>query len=303
LNKERGEWGVGSLELKVRLFISLLILTASVVFAEEFTGITGVVEWDNLRIKSTVSLDLIRSGIKLPSGRTQGESVLESGYQKLIQPNIMNLQVDSSSTVADLIIRGEFDLAEAENIALGSRSIPPALSSDLRKISADYTMNLNDISAALLRHNRASPVMRTLIPVSSAQYTGIIIIADDKLPLYGMRSSALAVPCLFPKIWDSDMNHIYERNMLEARGVMVRYAPLKSIFQENPSGLSPEITEVIGNRPLRIFARALYGINPTDLIIDNTDAMLIISSNENRRLLSEGKVVFILNDSVLKKDF
>jgi len=165
-------------------------------------------------------------------------------------------------------------------------------------------MNLSDVSAALLRHTRASPVMRTLIPVSSAQYTGIIIIAADNLPLYGMRSSALAVPCLFPKIWDSNMNLIYERNMLETNNnIMVHYAPLQSIFQDNPSGLAPEIIEVAGNRPLRIFARGLYGINPTDLIIDNNDSMLIISSNDNRRLLSEGRVVFILNDSVLKKNF
>jgi hypothetical protein len=287
-----------------RVFISILIILSAAVFADEMTGIAGIVEWDTLLIKSTVSLDLAQAGIKLPSGRTQGESLLNSGYLTLIQPNIMDLQVDSSSTIADLIIRGEFGLLEAENLALKAQSVPPALSSDLRKISVSYTMNLSDVSAALLRHTRPSPVMRTLIPVSSAQYTGIIVIASDNLPLYGMRSSALAVPCLFPKIWDSNMNLIYERNMLETNNnTMVHYAPLQSIFQDNPSGLAPEIIEVAGNRPLRIFARGLYGINPTDLIIDKNDAMLIISSNDNRRLLSEGRVVFILNDSVLKKNF
>jgi len=287
-----------------KVFISLLIFSTAAAFADETTDITSIVEWDTLLIKSTVSLDLIKTGIKLPSGRTQGESFLNSGYLRLIQPNLMDLQVDSSSTVADLIIRGEFGLLEAENLALKAQSLPPALSPDLRKISVSYTMNLSDISAALLRHNRPSPVMRTLIPVSSSQYTGIIIIASDKLPLYGMKKSALAVPCLFPKIWDSNMNLIYERNMLESRNnTMVRYAPLQSIFQDNPTGLAQEIIDVAGNRPLRIFARSLYGINPTDLIIDNSDAMLIISSNENRRLLSEGRVVFIVNDSVLKNNF
>jgi hypothetical protein len=216
----------------------------------------------------------------------------------------MDLQVDSSSTLADLIIRGEFGVLDTEKLALKAQSVPPALSPDLKKISASYTMNLTDISAALLRHNRPSPVMRTLIPASTAQYTGIIVIAADALPLYGMRSTGLAVPCLFPKIWDSNMNLIYERNMLESRNnLMVHYAPLQSIFQDNPSGLTQDIINVAGNRPLRIFARALYGINPTDLIIDNIDAMQIISSDDNRRLLAEGRVVFILNDSVLKKNF
>jgi hypothetical protein len=287
-----------------KIFISILIFFAAVVFADEMTGISGTVEWDTLLIKSTVSLDLAKAGIKLPSGRTQGELSLSSGYLALIQPSLMDLQVDSSSTLADVIIRGEFGVLETERLALKAQSVPPALSSDLKKISASYTMNLTELSALLLRHNRPSPVMRTLIPASTAQYTGIIVIAADDLPLYGMRSTGLAVPCLFPKIWDSNMNLIYERNMLESRNnTMVHYAPLQSIFQDNPSGLTQDIIDVAGNRPLRIFARALYGINPTDLIIDNIDAMQIISSDDNRRLLAEGRVVFILNDSVLKKKF
>jgi len=281
-----------------------LIFSAAVVFADEMADITGAVEWDTLLLKSTVSVDLAKAGIKLPSGRTQGEALISSGYLTLIQPGIMGLQVDSSTTIADLIIKGEFGVMDTENFALKAQSVPPALSPDLRKITASYTMNLTDLSAALLRHNKPSPVLRTLIPATSAQYTGIIIIASDNLPLYGMRSTALAVPCLFPKIWDSDMNLIYERNMLETReNTMVRYAPLKSIFQDNPSGLAQEIVDVAGNRPLRIFATGLYGLNPTDLIIDKKDSFLIISSADNRRLLSEGRVVFILNDSVLKNTF
>ncbi|WP_461247613.1 polymerase [Treponema sp. R6D11] len=287
-----------------RLFIFILIFSAFAVFADEPADISGAVEWDTLLLKSTVSVDLAKAGVKLPSGRTQGEAFLSSGYLTLIQPSIMALQVDSSTTVADLILNGEFAVMDTEKLALNARAVPPALSTDLKKMTASYTMNLIDLSSALLRHNRPSPVMRTLLPATTAQYTGIIIIASDSLPLYGMKSGALAVPCLFPKIWDSNMNLIYERNMLESREkTMVRYAPLKSIFQDNPSGLSQEVVDVVGDRPLRIFAVGLYGINPTDLIIDNIDAMLIISSSDNRRLLSEGRVVFVLDESVLKKSF
>jgi hypothetical protein len=119
-----------------------------------------------------------------------------------------------------------------------------------------------------------------------------------------MRSTAMPIPCLFPKIWDSDMNLIYERGMLEPRSsFMVRYAPPQSIFQNNPSGLSPELQELVGERPLRIFARGVFGTKPTDLIIDRNDALLIISSEENRRLLSQGRVAIILDESVLRQEF
>ena len=288
-----------------KLTVLLLIILASEgAFADAKIGISGAVEWDTMRIKAAVSLDLASVGIKLPSGRTQGEDLLSSEYFRLIQPGILELQVDSSSTIGDLINRGEFSLLEAEALALKSRSVPPAFSPDLKNISASYTMPLSDISAVLLRHSRPSPIMRTLNPVSAAKYTGIIIIASENLPVYGKKSSALPIPCLFPKIWDSEMNLVYERNMLEVKSTaMVRYAPLQSIFQRNPSGLTEELIASVGERPLRIFASGVFGIKPTDLIIDRNDALLIISSQENRRLLSEGRVAIILNDSVLRREF
>jgi hypothetical protein len=59
----------------------------------------------------------------------------------------------------------------------------------------------------------------------------------------------------------------------------------------------------VGDRPLRLIARGVFGARPTDPIIDSEDALIIISSEENRRLLREGKVVIVLNDEVLKDKF
>jgi hypothetical protein len=290
--------------MKTVTAVILGIFIAVGVSAEPKIGISGSVEWDTMRISAAVSLDLASAGIKIPAGRTQGEALLSTGYLRLIRPGILELQVDSSSTVGDLVQRGEFSLMEAESLALRAKSVPPALSQDMRNISASYTLPISSVSSALLNQSRPSPIMRVLNPVSTAQYTGIVIIADEALPIHGMRSSAMPVPCLFPKIWDSEMNLVYERNMLEKRDItMVHYSIKENIFRNSPSGLSPELQAVAGDRPLRIFARGVYGIKPTDLIIDRSDALLIISSPENRRLLSEGKVVIILDASVLKYEF
>ena len=286
------------------MILCLAMFVAAAVFPQARTGISGSVEWETLEIKAEVSLDLASAGIKLPAGRTQGETLVAAEYFRLIQPAILDLLVDSSSTIADLISAGNLSLFDVEAFALGANSIPPALSPDLRRISAAYTINLNSISSGLLRHSRPSEVMRTLNPVSAPGYTGIIIVASESLPVHGMMGSALPVPCLFPKIWDTNMNLIYERNMLDLKNtVMVRYFPVQAIFRESPSGLSPEITALAGDRPLRIFARGVFGINPTDLIIDREDALLIISSAENRRLLSEGKVAILLDDAMLRNEF
>jgi hypothetical protein len=289
--------------MKKLMFLILIFFSVFGVFGQAKTGISGAVEWETLQINAVVSMELAQAGIKLPAGRNQGEFLLNSNYLDLIQPCLLGLQVDSSSTIAEVL-----SLTQIEAIANGADSVAPALSPDMKNITQTVSISLSNISAALLRHNRPSPVLRTLSPVSTARYTGIIIIALDELPVYGMKKTAMPIPCLFPKIWDSEMNLIYERNMLEpqaqTRGVtMVRYSVAKNIFQKNPSGLSPELQEAVGDRPLRIFARGVFGINPTDLIIEKSDALLIISSEENRRLLSQGKVVFILDESVLRYEF
>jgi len=286
------------------IVLLLIIFTVSFAFADTKMDITGTLEWDVMQITATVSLDLVSSGIKLPAGRIQGESLLSESCLRLIQPSILDLQVDSSSTISDIIDRGEFSLHETEALVLNASSPPPSLSPDMLRMTTSYTIPLSGVSSAILRHNRPRQVERTLTPVSAAQYTGIVIIASESLPVYGMRNTAIAIPCLFPKIWDNEMNLIYERNMLESRNItMVHYSPLQGIFQKNPSGLSPELQVVVGNKPLKIFASGVFGIKPTDLIIDKNDAMLIISSEENRHLLSQGKVAIILDESVLKQEF
>jgi len=291
--------------MKKLIILTLISFSAMNVFGQEKAGISGSVEWDTLRINAAVSLNLAQAGLKLPAGRTQGESLLSSSYLRLIEPCLLGLQVDSSTTIEDLVNAGELNLEHIETISRRANSSSPALSPNMKNITTSVTIPISNISATLLTHKRASPVLKTLIPISTARYTGIIIIALDQLPVHGMNSAAMPVPCLFPKVWDSEMNLIYDRNMLEPQfeGTMVRYSAAQNIFQKNPSGLSEELQKVVGDRPLRIFAQGVFGIKPTDLIIEKSDAQLIISSEENRRLLSQGKVVFILDESALRYTF
>jgi hypothetical protein len=270
---------------------------------EEKVSISGVIDWETFQMNVSVSLDLSSAGVKIPSGRTQAEILLSEGYLRLVRAGFMRLQVDSSTTIGDLVERRELNLEDVDSFTQGAAGVAPYLSRDMRNMNSSYTIDMANLGVSLLRHTYPSNMTRTLNPVSSARYTGIVVIAVDELPVYGMRGMTSPVPCLFPKIWDSDMNLIYERSMLASRVPQARYFNGDSIMQNNPSGLSPEVSRIVGERPLRIFARGVFGIKPTDLIIDREDALTIISSEENRRLLSQGKVVIILDDSALKQDF
>jgi hypothetical protein len=296
-------------QLAIKRFFRGVCLVCCVLFSAAFEfgqaklGINGAVEWDKMEINAVVSLDLASAGLKLPTGRTQGEAIIASEYLRLIRPEILNLQVDSSSTVADVVERGEWSMFEIENYALQARSIPPALSPDFNNLLASYTLTIAGVRAALVRHNRPAEMPRTLSPVTTSSYTGIIIIASENQPIHGTKGSALLQPCLFPKIWDSDMKLIFERNMHNPEvDTMAHYFPLKGLFAGGPSGLSPEIAAIVGDYPLRIFAKGVFGIKPTDPIINHDDALLIMSSEANRNLLREGRLVIIVDDSMLKNE-
>jgi hypothetical protein len=256
-----------------------------------------------MEITASVALNLASAGIGLPTGRARAEELVDAEYPRLIRPSLLSIPVDSSCSLQDLIDRGEFPLQSVGAIAQGARRVPPALSPDLSALTASYTIDLTRLSAALIRHSRPAELTRPLRPLPAASYTGIIILAAEPLPIRGRNTAALTQPCLFPKVWDAGMNLIYERSMMDAgiarKNAMVRYVSFSSVFRPTPSGLSPELAELVGGNPLRIIARCVYGIRPTDPVIDREDALLILSSEENLRLLREGRVAIMVDKSVL----
>jgi len=263
---------------------------------------SGSVNWLQKEMNAQVSFDLAQAGIKLPAGRLMGEETLSEAYPRLLRPHILSIKLDSGSLVRNLVDNGEISLEDIDRISLEAVEAT-SLSADLSQMIGRYTISVGRISSLLIKHRGALEPPRPLIPVQTADYTGIIIIATEELPVRGRRAQALAEPCLFPKIWDTGMNLIYERNMFESRdNPMIRYALEENIFRPTPSGLDGELALMAGSNPLRILAREVYGIYPTDLVIDQSDALKILSSENNRRLLREGRVILVLNNAQLQRN-
>jgi len=260
---------------------------------------SGSIDWVRKELNAQASFNLAQAGIRLPVGRLLAEETLNEAYPGLLRPYLLSVRLDSGSTLRALVDKGEVSLEDLDRFSREVEKVS-SLSTDLSRIIGMYTVSLGKLSSFLNRHRQALEPQRPLIPVQTPDYTGIIIIANEELPVRGRRSRTLAEPCLFPKIWDTEMNLIYERNMYENRDIpMVRYTTAESIFRPTPSGLDGELAALAGPNPLRIIAREIYGIYPTDPVIDRLDALKITSSDNNRRLLKEGRVVFVLNNNQL----
>jgi hypothetical protein len=291
------------------LFVLFLFTHAQLTAQELFSkpsgnemDVKGVMDWERMAFNLTVTLNLKNSGIKLPAGRARAETLLEDDFSFLIETIMMDIQADSSSTLRDMINRKELTKAAfARNTSL----FPPALSQDLYLINGRASVNIIGIASELVRHSTPRTIYPPLISVPVRNYTGIIIIADESLPVHGTYTSALAVPCLFPKIWDSEMNQLYGRDTVDPqvlRREIIRYVSRESIMKETPSSLDADLIKRVGENPLRIMARSLFGVVPTDPVIDREDALLILSSENNRKLLNEGRIAIVLDKKQLTKN-
>jgi hypothetical protein len=269
--------------------------------------VKGVIAWNAQQIDASVSLNLPSAGIVLPNGRVQAEDILDTEFPRLIQQSLFPLLIDSSNILGDLINKNEYSLYHLSNAVLSAEKIPPSLSLDMQSMTSRYTIDLKHIRSDLVKHRRPAETPKTLSPIASRAYTGIVIFADTEVTIHGRHSKALPVPCLFPKIWDSQMNLIYEKNMVNPSTAknqgIVNYVDASAVFRETPSGMNEELINLVGNNPLRIIAQGVFGVNPTDPIINREDSLIIISNEANRKLLQEGRVVIVLNSSVLRENF
>jgi hypothetical protein len=263
----------------------------------------GTIDWEKMEISFEVSLDLAGSGSKLPAGRTVSEAELSRRYPFLARPVLEALPVDSSSTIGSCMEEYRLEPSFTDDIAATAGSLPPFLSTDFRSIRSIYKLDIATISARISARipSRQSLAEPPLNPVDSGAYSGIIIIADGELPVHGKRAAALPLPSLAPKIWDSDMNLLFDRSKT---GVTPHYyMNAEHIFSSRPGGLSPQAEAIAGPNPLHIIAVETFGERPTDLVIAAPDALKILSNEDNRRLLREGKLIIILDKTVLQTTF
>lgn len=260
-------------------------------------GFTYRVDWETYTLHADGLLNFSAAGLSLPGGRAQAEEIVDMEFPRLARPFLLRLPVDSSTDLETHINQGHYSLLALDKTIAEAVKSAPSLTTDLQKLRVSYAINLNSIITSLIRHTNPAPIPRSLVPVAVRPYTGIIIFADSELPVHGRAGLSNTVPCLFPKIWDSEMNLIYERNMVDPqlageRGI-VRYAHAAQVLSDTPSGIDPSLQSLIGNDPMRILARGLFGIRTTDIIIDRQDALSIIGNEQNRQLLKEGRVVII----------
>ena len=136
--------------------------------------------------------------------------------------------------------------------------------------------------------SRETPIRRSLGYVATRKFSGLLIHAKGRLPEAGSSRMTAARPALFPRIWDEQMNLVLDKGMCSpealARWGMVGYA------------LDPDEDAAVlrvGNFPLRLAARGVFGDKPADIVISTDGARKLLTLAENIALLREGRIVIV----------
>jgi hypothetical protein len=251
------------------------------------------VDWKARVLRVDVVLDLVAAGLRMPEGRLVAERMMDRDIAGLAKDAVFSLQADSHRTVEAAVADGSFDPERLVALADLARVERSSFSKDMRKFLATYSLSLDAVASLFLSGAEPSPIRAPLEEMPTRDYTGIIIYAKGPLPVHGEGIDGKAAPCLFPRVYDSEMHLLLDESVVVPE-VLARSGSSGGVLGY-ASSLGVDAGARVGGDPMRVMAVELFGDDRCDYIISRQDALRILSRAGNRELLRQGRVVVVLD--------
>ena len=269
-------------------------LTANVSKEEAIMQSSSKIDWTKQTFISNVSLDTVKAGIPMPSGKSTSINKIKMELPLLVKEPLLSIYVDDNRTLGDLVLDGTITLDELTRIIDNSKQTPASFENGTSNLLTQHTLKLQEIGSLLVRHHNPYTQQKPIQRISSRAYSGIVIDARGVLPVQGEFVESEVEPCLFPKIWDENMTLVYERNM-----VMPEVAKKDGIVSYFNDKSAKSYESRVGSDPLWITAKKVYGVYRCDPVISHDDYLRITTIPENLKLLKEGKIVILVGKEKL----
>ncbi len=252
--------------------------------------VTRRLDWAAGRIVVEVTHALDLSTPSLVRAKSDAETDLEQRLPEALGQALGPLVIDSSHVLSDYSSADPSLSARLNDMVLHAQRTDLFLTGDFSALVAHYAVPFfgDQGIGSLFYPSQAVPLRRRLGDVTTRAYTGLLIFARGMLPAEGGTRMVFARPALFPRIWDEQMNLVLEKAMCTpeslSRWGMAGYT----------SAVDDPVADLrVGNLPLRLAARGVFGDNNTDLIISTDGARQLLALPENIALLREGRIVIV----------
>ncbi len=285
--------------MKKSIVLLFLSLCSGAAFAQYNSSMTSQskVDWTTSIFTSNIQLDVRNTNMQLPNGRNSAEGLIKIKTPSLLKEPLLSLFVDNAQCLNDVVAAEDITLAEVTKIIENGHQTPVLYTKDGNGVRTQKTIDMHTISRQLIKQKYPYTPEEPIDIVTSKPYSGIVIDARGAIPVHGEYVSSQVYPCFFPTVWDDEMNIIFEKNIadkeLSKENGIVQYGWIDNFMN---------YTDKIGLDPLYIRAKKVYGRNRTDPIISRADALKILTVKENRELLKNGKILFLLDKENLIYD-
>ena len=262
----------------------------TLVVNEPGLSVRGRVDWAAGTLEVEVTRQLDPAVAAIPRAKGDAETDIQSRLGGFMIAALSTVVVDSSHTYGDLLEGDPALFSRVSRLAEGAHQRALFLSDDFSQLIARYSLPIFGAQGAVspLYPSRSAPVPRRLGWVPTRPFTGVLIYAKGQLPAVGTNGFAQAAPAVFPRIFDESMALVMDKGMCApdalAEWGMVGYA--SSI--DDPVALLRA-----GEFPLRLVARGVFGDKATDIVIPTDGARQLLTLQENRKLLQDGKIVIV----------
>ncbi|MDA3850160.1 MAG: hypothetical protein PF447_02695 [Spirochaetaceae bacterium] len=233
-----------------------------------------------------------------PSHRYETEQFIESRAPQIITKEIGQLRVDSLNLLSDLLYQDPIFYTQVENKIAGMNKTFSRSTSDMKSFMLRYTMAFYPFLVEMFMQDYQTVPVEFFSPLDyhRENFTGIIIYAQDDYPLHGSLEMVQLNPALFPRIWDPQLNLVYHKEQVE-REYLLQWGMVH--YSRDPQNDDNQWAELVGNKPLQISARSIYGKNHCDIILSQEDSRLILSNEEENQLLSQSRILIQLPPETL----
>lgn len=247
------------------------------------------IDWRKGTFTSNVSMDIVKAGIPMPSGKNAAVNKVKMELPVLIKDPLLSVYVDDTRTLSDMVLDGSLTLEELTRIIDNAKETPAYFQNGGDRLLTEHTIRLEDIGSLFVKHKSPYTQQKPIARIASRAYTGIVIDARGMLPVHGEFVESLVDPCLFPKVYDSNMTLVYERNMVDPK--IASKQGINSYFNDVND---KDFEKRVGDDPLWITAEQVFGVYRCDPVISSEDYLRIATVPANLKLLQEGKIAILL---------
>lgn len=255
----------------------------------------GWVDWRSNTFVLQVTFEPQGETGPLPLLRSKAETAIERNLPKLFIEAISPVIINSRQRIGDTLIDSPEKTAQFRKLAGAGKIVSSRFSRDFSKFHRIFHYSLYpNLSEHFVAHPRAVSQTAELTYVASGRYSGIVIFVDDPIEIHGSHHLDTLQPALFPRIYNDEMDIIIDKTMVQpeiinTRG-MINYYHTSEIDM---------IHSRVGEVPLYVHAKALFGVHSTDLVVTDRAARKIKADSHTLSLINQGRIAVVSSSALL----